>query len=209
MHTRPLLITRLSSSVLVAQMPARRGPTSVKQVDMAHTGQPTSLCHLTFRLGAFKRVAVDGVLTWPLSTCTPAKVSQCPRRFQCTQAVTIGWWREWCDTDGLWPWRILFHLCYLNLLASHGTTFLCGMVAKITFLLKVLPSYSYSYIFWIIKWWLNWSPCAFIFLHAYRPKSTKWRFASIYGFKTFKKIIANYSKDNSGVQTTEWLYMLW
>lgn len=180
MHTRPLLITRLSSSILIAQMPVRRGLTSVKQVDMAHTGPP-SLCHLTFRLGAFKRVADDGVLTWPLSTCMPAKVSQCPWRFQCTQAVTRGCWREWCDTDGLWPWRILFHLCYLNLLASHGTTFLCGMVAKRTFSLKFCIYIPILIYFELLS---GDSICHrvlnFIFLHAYRPKSTKLRFASIY-----------------------------
>lgn len=37
--------------------------TLAKQEDMAHTGQPTSLCHQTLRLRTFKRVVVDGVLT--------------------------------------------------------------------------------------------------------------------------------------------------
>lgn len=143
-------------------MPVGRGLTSVKQVDMRHTGQPTLLCHQILRFRAFKRVAVDGVLTWPLSTCMPAKVRQRARRCHCNQAAT---WEVAEESDltltafgpqGSYFTRVTW-ICALAM--AH----FCEMVPKIAFSLQVS-----AFIFNIVSvvTHLNWSPCAELHLSA-------------------------------------------
>lgn len=115
-----LLITRLSSSVLVAQMPFGRGLASVIQVDMAHTGQPTLLCHQTLRLRALRKVAVDGVLTWLIFTCMPVEVTQSPGRFfyvHSGSSISKQWHESQLKTMA-WQWQCV--TCVTFMLATHG-----------------------------------------------------------------------------------------
>lgn len=134
---------------------------------MAHTGQPTLLCHQTLGLRAFKGVVVDSVLTWPLSTCMP---TQCPCRFQFAQAAT---WEAAEENDltltAFGPQGSYFtSFCYQNLWACHSTPLWNGGNNNF-FTLRP------AFIFWIIRWLLV-SMCPnvlnLILLHAYRPKST-------------------------------------